>query len=33
MNVSHYIHWSKNLMNMLFWKFLFLFGVVTSINK
>ena len=30
MNIGNYIYWSKNLINMLWWKLLFLFNVRRS---
>ena len=30
MKIIHYLYWAKNLVNMLWWKLLFLFGVRRS---
>ncbi len=30
MKIRHYLYWAKNLVNMLWWKLLFLFGVRRS---
>ena len=30
MKIIHYLYWAKNLVNMLWWKLLFLFGLRRS---